>query len=103
MTGVDATAIKPAIAATCKLTIMAGLPSVTQRNEQKSVIFIFVVFVLLLLCPSYLRRRATCVRHRLERWGSAIRHPWSVSAIERCSVAAHASRIGYSHAAGIHP
>jgi hypothetical protein len=31
MTGVDATAIKPAIAATCKLTIMA--PPVTQRNE----------------------------------------------------------------------
>ena len=50
MTGVDATAIKQAIAATCKLTI-GRLPPVTQRNEQKSVIFIFVVFVLLLLSP----------------------------------------------------
>jgi hypothetical protein len=70
--------------------------------KQESVIFIFVVFVLLLLSPSCLRRRATCVRHRLER-GSGSRHPWSVSAIERCSVAAHASRIGCSHAAGIRP
>jgi hypothetical protein len=71
--------------------------------KQESVIFIFVVFVLLLLTPSCLRRRATCVRQRLDRWGSGIRHPWSVSAIERCSVAAHASRIGCSHPAGIRP
>ena len=71
------------------------------RLKQESVIFIFVVFVLLLLAPTCLRGSTTRMRHRLERWGSGIRHPWSVSAIERCSVAAHASRTGWSHAAGI--
>jgi hypothetical protein len=81
--------------------------------KQESVIFIFVVFVLLLLTPSCVlllltpsclrMRRTTCMRHRLERWGSGIRHPWSVSAIERCSFAAHAPLIGCSHAARIHP
>ena len=72
--------------------------------KQESVIFIFVVFVLLLLNPSCLRmRRTTCMRHRLERRGSGIRHPWSVSAIERCSFAAHAPLIGCPHAARIRP
>ena len=52
--------------------------------KQESVIFIFVVFVLLLLTPSCLRmRRTTCMRRRLERRGSGIRHPWSVSARRR--------------------
>ena len=71
------------------------------RLKQESVIFIFVVFVLLLLAATCLRGSTTCMRHRLERWGSGTRHPWSVSAIERCSVAAHASRTGWSRAAGI--
>jgi hypothetical protein len=71
--------------------------------KQESVIFIFVVFVLLWLTPSCLRGRTTCMRHRLKRRGSGSRHPWSVSAIERCSVAAHAPWIGCSHAAGIPP
>src|SRR6516164_5901775 len=71
------------------------------RLKQDSVIFIFVVFVLLLLAPTCLRGSTTRMRHRLERWGSGIRHPWSVSAIERCSVAAHASLTGWSYAAGM--
>jgi hypothetical protein len=71
--------------------------------KQESVIFIFVVFVLLLLPASCLRmlRRPPSMRHSLERRGSG--RPWSVAAIERCSVAAHASCIGCSHTAGIRP
>jgi hypothetical protein len=40
--------------------------------KQESVNFIFVVLVLLLVSSSCLRRRATCMRHGPERWGSVI-------------------------------
>ena len=73
-------------------------------TKQKSVISIFVVFVLLLLTPSCLRMRRTAgMRRGLERRGSGIWHPWSVSAIERCSLGARAPLIGCPRAARIQP
>ena len=84
--------------------ILGQHPSGRRKSatKQKSVISIFVVFVLLLLTPSCLRMRRTAgMRRGLERRGSDIWHPWSVSAIERCSVGCCAPLC--LRAARIHP